>query len=85
MESERVYLDDGQRQIPFEVVASFTLDETDYCWLKEAGGKDPLLFRFYPDGEDMVFESVEDEEEYEEAREAYLDLVRDREDQRESE
>lgn len=85
MDKNMVYMNDGERQVLMKIVSSFTLDQTNYCWLKEDGSNKSLLFRFYPDGEDMVFESVEDPEEYKEAEEAYLDLISDRQDQSESE
>lgn len=85
MEEKRVYLDDGNRKIAFEIDSSFSLDETDYCWLREEGSEALSLFRFYPDGEDMIFEAVDDQEEFKEARMAYLELIGEQKDQYESE
>lgn len=81
-EKETITLYAGGEAVEVKILASFTLDERDYCWLEDPETKDPVLFRYYSDKEDMVFQLVEDAKEYEEANEAYQDILKDRKDDR---
>lgn len=77
IENPTITLYDEGEAIEVKMIASFTFDEKEYCWLEDPETKDPVLFRAYPDEEDMVFQIVEDDKEYEEADAAYREILQE--------
>lgn len=75
MRENTVQIRTEQGLIDVNILASFSLDNRDYCWLEDPENGQAVLFRFYSDKEEMVFELVSDVEEYEEAGAAYRELI----------
>lgn len=72
---------DGEA-VEVKILASFAVDERDYCWLEDPDTKDPVLFRYYSDKEDMVFQFVENASEYDEVYQAYQEILQERGDEK---
>lgn len=75
MREEKILLNDGEQDVEMGLVATFLLDETNYCCLRDPEDGTELLYRMRPEGEEMVIEAIEDEKELEEAEEAYQELL----------
>ncbi len=75
MKENTVQIRTEQGLVDVNILASFSLDNKDYCWLEDPESGQAVLFRFYSDREEMVFELVTDPDEYEEAGDAYRDLI----------
>lgn len=72
--NQTVRLNDGERDIEMRIVASFGLDEANYALLETPEG-DVLLFSVTTEGDEALFMPVEDEKEWDEAMEAYEELL----------
>lgn len=59
----------------FTVEASFELDDTKYAILTREGEEESFVFRVEDEDGEAVFMAIEDEDELEEAIEAYESLV----------
>lgn len=59
----------------FAVEASFELDDTKYAILTKEGEEESFVFRVEEEDGEAVFVTIEDEDELDEAIEAYESLV----------
>lgn len=73
----KIRLNDGEKEVEMTLIASFGLDDEDYCCLEDEMGERYIL-RMQENGEEMLFESIEDDEEFEEARAALEELLDER-------
>lgn len=69
-------MDENGKEKELELLASFSLDDVDYCLLEDEGTS--FLFRYFTDNEDMVFVQVDDQEEFEEAMQTLEELQKER-------
>ncbi|MDY3051834.1 MAG: DUF1292 domain-containing protein [Ndongobacter sp.] len=76
-EQTKIWLNDGEGDVEMTLIASFGLDDEDYCCLEDETGERYIL-RMHEDGDEMLFESIENDEEFDEARTALEELLEER-------
>ena len=74
-----VYLTDEEtgEEVPFEMVARCTIDDKLYFALipVDDDGEEYVILRATVDGDDMIFETVDDDEEFEKVEDYFNDLL----------
>lgn len=74
---QTIDLFDGNEKIEAKLVASFSIDDKDYCCLELED--EYYLAEFFEEGDDMVFRPIEDEDEFNEVSSIFMDLLEDQE------
>ncbi len=80
MDKEIIYLNDGTENIAMRIIATFSLDDKDYCCLESSEDGERYLLKMMSGDEDMFFKTIEDDEEFEDAREAFEELMKENKD-----
>lgn len=74
---ETIELFDGEKNVEAKLIASFSLDDKNYCCLELDDER--FLAEYYEEGDDMVFQTIEDDEEFEEVAMALEELLAEQE------
>ncbi|PID80232.1 MAG: hypothetical protein CSB19_00595 [Clostridiales bacterium] len=68
-------LDENDKSVSMEVVASLKVNNVDYAILKDAARDEDYIFKVSGDPENQTFEMVEDETVLREVVDAYYELI----------
>lgn len=74
--ADKIELFDGEKMISYELLASFQVDDKNYCLLSNEGIEE--FFSYEEDGDDIVFSGLDSEEEEAEVEEIYRELLEER-------
>jgi len=66
------FVDDQDVVHEFEIIEVFMYGEQKYAIAQEKGEEEALLMRYKEIGDEMLLEIIEDDQEFEEVREAYV-------------
>lgn len=83
MDKEIIYLNDGTEDVAMQIIATFSVDEQDYCCLESSEDGERYLLRMISNDDEMLFETVDDDEEFEDVREAFEELIKENKDKKE--
>lgn len=70
-----ITVNDGEREIDLYIVATFSIEDQYYACLETMDEEELYLLKMAEDGQDIVFEVIDDEEEFDDAVQAYQELV----------
>lgn len=76
MNREQIVVNDGERDVVFDLLASFSLEDRSYCFVEDHEDGTSFFLRYFADGDDMVFAALESEQELDEVSEAFEELNR---------
>ena len=79
MTGEQIVLNDGEKEVPMTLLATFRLNDQDYCLMEDGSS---FFLRYFTDKDEVVFAALESEEELDEVMEAYEDLMIEKEQER---
>lgn len=82
MTGEQIVLNDGEKEVPMTLLATFRLNDQDYCLMEDVDDGSSFFLRYFTDKDEVVFASLESEEELDEVMEAYEDLMIEKEQER---
>lgn len=85
MNREQIIVKDGERDVVFDLIASFSVEDKAYCLVEDHEDGTSFFLRYFAEGDDMVFAALESEQELGEVSEAYEELNRTKEDKEEKE
>lgn len=77
-------LDNGE-SVECEVVGTFEVDEKEYIALLPENDDRVLLYIYQEEGDDLILENIEDEEEFERVSDTFWEIFGDEEDDEETE
>lgn len=78
MDKERITLNDGEKDVTLDLLASFDIDETHYCLVRDIADDSEFFLRYALEGEEVLFSALESDEEQDEVFTAYQELLSDR-------
>ncbi|MDD7593671.1 MAG: DUF1292 domain-containing protein [Peptoniphilaceae bacterium] len=79
MNNERIYLNDGTEDVALDLIASFGIDEANYCLVRDDDAE--FFLRYEEKGEEVLFFPLESDGEQAEVMRIYDELLSDREEQ----
>lgn len=85
MNREQIVINDGERDVVFDLLASFSLEDRNYCFVEDHEDGTSFFLRYFADGDDMVFAALESEQELDEVSEAFEELNRTKREKEEEE
>lgn len=74
-----ITINDGQQDLSMRIRATFSLDDQDYACLESVDSEELFLLKMYESGDEMVFETIDDDEEFDEVIVAYEELLAEEE------
>lgn len=74
MNRQEMIVQDGERDVALTLVASFSLQDKDYCLVEDQEDGSSFFLRYFADGDDIVFAALESERELDEVSEAFEEL-----------
>ncbi len=72
---EKIMMNDGDRDIAMTIVATFTMDDQDYAVLDGDEDNERYVLRMIEQDDEMIFETIDDEEEFNDAVQIFEELV----------
>lgn len=65
------FIDDQNEKHEFEIIEVFLYGEQKYAIVQEKDQEDALIMRYQEQGDEMLLEIIEEEQEFEDVRDAY--------------
>lgn len=85
MNREQIVVNDGECDVTLDLLASFSLEDRDYCFVEDHEDGTSFFLRYFADGDDMVFAALESEQELDKVSEAFEELNRTKTEKEEEE
>lgn len=70
---EKIDLYDGDKKVSYDLLATFQIDDKNYCLLSDS--EEEFFLSFEEEGDQILFKSLESEKEEKEIREFYQELL----------
>lgn len=71
---EKITINDGDKDISMTLVATFSMDDQDYAVL-DGDDDERFVLRMKETDDEMIFETIDDEEEFNDAVQVFEELI----------
>lgn len=74
--NKHIFIDESGNKYKFEIIDTFKVEDTEYAVLQAEDNDEAILLRIEYDEEDnQVLVAIEDQDEFDEARDSYFELL----------
>ena len=75
-EDKHVFVDENGKKYEFEIIDTFEVDDVEYAVLQAEDNEEAILLRVeYDDDDNQVLVAIEDQDEFDEVRDLYFELL----------
>lgn len=74
-EMDIIVLNDGEKDVEMRVEATLGVEDMEYAILESVEAGEIYIFRYREEGDEVVFEPIEDDDEFDAVVDAYEELI----------